>query len=168
MYWCFQTVTTVGYGDIMVQTYSEFILSIFWMYFGCVFFSFTIGNLSSALGSMDTKSAILKQKIGTLTDFSRKIDMPLDTEFRIRKFLTDNNKDQVSLEDQERLLHELPPTLKSEVIGHTHGHMVKTIQFFHDKNADFLMQILPLLKPFRIYKHDILYSQGDNADDSKI
>ena len=82
-----------------MRTYSEFILSIFWMYFGCVFFSFTIGNLSSVIGSMDTKSAILKQKIDTLTDFSRKINLPMALEFRIRKFLEDNNNDQVSLED---------------------------------------------------------------------
>lgn len=46
------------------------------MVFGVGFFSFTIGNLSSVLASMDTKSAILKQKLNTLNDFSKKIAMP--------------------------------------------------------------------------------------------
>lgn len=100
------------------------------MVFGVGFFSFTIGNLSSVLASMDTKSAILKQKLNTLSDFAKKVNMAQPLEFRIRKFLEDNNNDLVSLEDQDRLLLELPPSLKSEVVGHTHGHIVTCIRFF--------------------------------------
>lgn len=59
-YWALQTITTVGYGDISARTQSELVLSVLWMVFGVGFFSFTIGNLSSVLASMDTKSAILK------------------------------------------------------------------------------------------------------------
>jgi CRP-like cAMP-binding protein len=50
----------VGYGDISVLTNTELILSVIWMIFGVGFYSFTIGNLSSVLASMDNKSAILK------------------------------------------------------------------------------------------------------------
>lgn len=64
-----------------------------WMLFGVGFFSFTIGNLSSVLASMDTKSAILKQKLNTLQDLSKKANMNQALEFRIRKFLEDNNND---------------------------------------------------------------------------
>jgi hypothetical protein len=74
------------------------------MIFGVGFFSFTIGNLSSVLASMDNKSAILKQKLMTLGDYSRKIAMPKELEIRIRNFIENNNKDSHSIEDQERLL----------------------------------------------------------------
>ena len=100
------------------------------MVFGVGFFSFTIGNLSSVLASMDTRSAILKQKLVTLSNYAKKINMPQPLDLRIRKFLEDNNNDQVSLEDQERLLHELPPSLKSEVVSHTHGNIITCIRFF--------------------------------------
>lgn len=63
------------------------------MVFGVGFYSFTIGNLSSVLASMDTKSALLKQRLMTLNDFSKKIKMAQPLEFRIRKFLEDNNND---------------------------------------------------------------------------
>ena len=66
----------MGYGDISVLTNTELILSVIWMIFGVGFYSFTIGNLSSVLASMDNKSAILKQKLLTLSDYSRKIAMP--------------------------------------------------------------------------------------------
>jgi hypothetical protein len=75
-----------------------------WMIFGVGFYSFTIGNLSSVLATIDNKSAILKQKLLTLTDYSRKIAMRKDLECRIRHFIENSNKDSHSIEDQERLL----------------------------------------------------------------
>ena len=65
-YWAFQTVTTVGYGDFTVQTTTEYILALIWMIIGVNFYSFTIGNVSSIIASMDQKSAILNSKLNTL------------------------------------------------------------------------------------------------------
>jgi hypothetical protein len=100
------------------------------MIFGVGFYSFTIGNLSSVLATIDNKSAILKQKLSTLVDYSRKIAMPKELESRIRHFIENSNKDAHSIEDQERLLQELPPSLKSEVVSHTHGNIITCIRFF--------------------------------------
>ncbi|CDW71963.1 cation channel family protein [Stylonychia lemnae] len=165
VYWALQTITTVGYGDIAANTQVEQILSILWMVFGVGFYSFTIGNLSSVIASMDTKNSILKQKLTTLSDFSKRILLPPTLEQRIKRFLENNNKDITSIDDQERLLNELPPSLKSEVVSHTHGNIISGIKFFQDKNPDFLWQVLPLLKNMKIYKGDTLYSQGDHADE---
>lgn len=59
-YWAFQTITTVGYGDINAETPGERVLAIIWMIVGVGFYSFTIGNLSSILADMDRRSLILK------------------------------------------------------------------------------------------------------------
>lgn len=55
-YWALQTITTVGFGDITASTRTEMILSLLWMIFGVGFYSFTVGNLSSLIASMDTKT----------------------------------------------------------------------------------------------------------------
>jgi hypothetical protein len=49
MYWAFQTLTTVGYGDMQGKTVEERIFSILWILFGVAFYSFTIGNLQSII-----------------------------------------------------------------------------------------------------------------------
>lgn len=59
-YWAFQTLTTVGYGDISPMTTPEMIISIFWMLTGVGFYSFTIGNLSNILSNIDKRASILK------------------------------------------------------------------------------------------------------------
>ena len=78
-YWAFQTVTTVGYGDFSVSTTTEYILALIWMVVGVNFYSFTIGNVSSIIASMDQKSAILNSKLSTLSDYSAKYNLPVST-----------------------------------------------------------------------------------------
>lgn len=58
-YWAFQTLTTVGYGDIPAFTTVERVISIVWMLIGIAFYSFAIGNLSSILANLDKGAAIL-------------------------------------------------------------------------------------------------------------
>ena len=60
IYWAFQTLTTVGFGDIPAVTVFERVLALFWMIFGVGFYSFTIGNISSIISSLDEKSAQIR------------------------------------------------------------------------------------------------------------
>jgi hypothetical protein len=53
-YWAFNTLTTVGFGDINAYTIGERIFAILWMIFGIGFYSFTIGNMTNLIESMDT------------------------------------------------------------------------------------------------------------------
>ena len=50
-----QTSTTVGYGDMGANNDTERLLAIILMLFGVGFYSYTIGNLSSILSSIDSK-----------------------------------------------------------------------------------------------------------------
>jgi len=59
LYWALQTLTTVGFGDINAFTLIEKIMAIVWMLFGIGFYSFTIGNLSQIIVSMDIRSELL-------------------------------------------------------------------------------------------------------------
>ena len=63
IYWAFQTVTTVGFGDIPAVTVSERVLALFWMIFGVGFYSFTVGNLTSIIASQDAKQAEIRVRI---------------------------------------------------------------------------------------------------------
>jgi hypothetical protein len=63
VYWAFQTVTTVGFGDIAITQLEEYILCIIWMLFGVSVYTLTIGNVSSIIASMDTKAFFLSQKL---------------------------------------------------------------------------------------------------------
>ena len=87
MYWAFQTLTTVGFGDISAFTTTEHVLALMWMIFGVGFYSFTIGNLSSIMASIDIKAHQLQTRLNTLSEFAKKNKLPEGTQFRIRRFI---------------------------------------------------------------------------------
>ena len=46
----------MGFGEFGAYTYAELILSIFWMSYGCGFYSIIIGNLTSMIANETANS----------------------------------------------------------------------------------------------------------------
>jgi hypothetical protein len=87
VYWAFQTITTVGFGDIGIGTANEYALAVIWMFFGVSFYSYTVGAVAGIIATMDTKSAILSGKLTTLSGYATRIDLPAENHTRIARFL---------------------------------------------------------------------------------
>lgn len=49
MYWAFQTLTTVGYGDFGAYNGMEIMVTCIWMFIGVAFYSFVVGSLTSVI-----------------------------------------------------------------------------------------------------------------------
>lgn len=64
MYFVLTTFTTVGFGDINGVTTPERIFCLILMLVGAVAFSFAVSSLSSMLSTIDTRSAILRERLG--------------------------------------------------------------------------------------------------------
>ena len=77
-YWSFQTLTTVGYGDISAKNDLERIIAIFWIILGCGFYSYTIGNLQLILNEVDMRSYMRNLKLETLEDYAKRTHLPYD------------------------------------------------------------------------------------------
>jgi len=163
VYWALQTLTTVGYGDIPVDTNLEKVVCICWMVFGVGFYSFTIGNLSSFITTIDAKGAQLRAKLQTIEEFSRKHDLPKDLEIRMKSLTT--NQNEITQHDQNKLLQELPSSLRAEVLNHIHADIFKVIMFFKDKGPEFLSASLPLVRRFNLPPKEILYKEGDPSEE---
>lgn len=84
--------------------------------------------------------------------------MPQVLFLKIKKHLESNSKFSHTIDNQEKLLNELPASLRSEVIYHTHGDIIQKINFFRGKDADLLWSILPILRPLKLLYNDILYT----------
>ena len=157
MYWAFQTLTTVGYGDVYGKTTLERVYCCLWMIFGVAFYSFTIGNLQSIISTIDVKASELAAKLNTLAGFAKRNKLPDNVALKIKKFLENNNSNNTSLSESKALLNELPSTLRAEVVKQTYADIILKIKFFNKKDADFLWAFLPALKPMKVYSKDILY-----------
>ena len=69
----------------------------------------------------------------------------------------------------ESLLEELPSGLRSQLITLIYQqNNLGVIAFFDGKNPEFLHAILPLLKRITLEKDEVIYRDGDWADESNI
>lgn len=66
LYWAFQVLTTVGYGDFSADTTGEYILNLVWMSFGVSFYSFVVGSVTSIIAGEARNTETLKNKLKAL------------------------------------------------------------------------------------------------------
>jgi hypothetical protein len=66
------------------------------------------------------------------------------------------------------LLDELPVGLRAEVATFTHEKLLQKVQFLKDKDPLFVLALLPLLKNVKLETNEVVYKEGDLANESKI
>ena len=73
-YWAFQTIATVGYGDINGKAnVVEQVFCICWMIIGVAFYSYTIGNMTSLIAGNDDENEFLNKNMEILKNFNSKV-----------------------------------------------------------------------------------------------
>jgi hyperpolarization activated cyclic nucleotide-gated potassium channel 1 len=53
LYWAFQTITTVGFGDITPVLFAEFQFTLFWMTIGIQFYALLAANMLNFFSEAD-------------------------------------------------------------------------------------------------------------------
>ena len=105
----------------------------------------------------------------SLNDFAQSMKMNEELYYRLKRILRKNHETSlVSMLDTESLLRELPPALKAEVINLTNRKLFTTIAFFKGKDPNFLADVICHLRPLTIIQGELVYRDGDAADESNI
>ena len=83
---------------------------------------------------------------------------------KVKRHLENNLKSENNISEQDELLNDLPQQLRNQIIQCTHGDIKERIDFFKDKEYEFLFKVMPELKPLQLLTGDVLYLQSDHAD----
>jgi len=70
LYWAFQTLTTVGYGDFGAYNTGEIAITCVWMFLGVAFYSFVVGSLTSVITAEGSQQENLIGKLKALEEFA--------------------------------------------------------------------------------------------------
>ena len=139
------------------------------MIFGAAVFAFTVGNLSSVLANLDTRSSNLALKIAKLNEFCKDAKIDKELRHKLRKALEyTSRKNKFSWIDKQKIFIELPPHLKSEVAMKMYDGVIENIQFFKDKDSTFIALIVPMLQALKTNPHEYIYKKGDHPNASMI
>ena len=137
------------------------------MCFGVVFFSFTIGNLTTLVSQIDTREKALAQKLYYIDSFSAEAHLPRELRQRMRKVLEHNNSKIFfkAFEYQSEVFESLPLKLRCEVAMAMHHGALKTNKFFQRKDPTFIVAIIPLLIPLPVRPNEVLFEEGDHPSE---
>ena len=71
LYWTIMTITTVGYGDIMMKRTSERVYAILCMFLGAVLFAYMMSNVAQLVRDMDATSTAMRQRMDSINNYMR-------------------------------------------------------------------------------------------------
>ena len=90
MYWAFQTLTTVGYGDCLPVNMWEFFINIIWMILGVIFYSVLVASVTSNISAEANNADKLASTLKSLDDFKKETHLDDELVMKIRQFLINN------------------------------------------------------------------------------
>ena len=154
----------MGYGDIPVSTIAERIIAIIAMFSGVIFFSLTVGSLTSILSEQDRKNNLYEEKMRIMSQIAS--DYHVKNENLFRK-LTISIKYQIYRTDDNAntLLQVIPKRQALELSDIIYRDLFKGLKLFENASAELRMAVAPFLTYHKFVKQEIIYSAGDYASE---
>jgi len=163
MYWIIQTVITVGYGDIPISNSFEQLIAIFAMFAGVLFFSITVGSLTTIISEMDLRGASYENKLNLLIEIKKNYKITERTFEKIRRTI----KYTVYKSDENYLtfLNSLSECIRIELGYYIYRGLVSGIHFFDSKDKQFISTMAPHLKQVSHSRGEIIFNEGEGASE---
>ncbi len=146
LYWAVTTTTTVGYGDISPSLPHEMRFGIFVMLLGTVVHAILIGSVASALAGIDAGRTRFFKRVEFQVNFLRARGAPPVVIQRVSDYF-DHLWEQHGGQLQDRLLADLPKSLRTEVLLELAGPLLSEVALFSDASQTLREALVASLRP---------------------
>ena len=160
MYWSIQTMTTVGYGDIVARNDVERAYSIFSMILGGGYYGFIVATMASLVSNLDANAKSYYEKMDNVTSYMKKRKFPKVLFRKMRKYYKHYFDTRTALNESE-ILDELSLQLRTEVALFLIHDDIYNIDLFEDLTPEMLAKILTSLKPLQVAMEETVCAAGD-------
>jgi hypothetical protein len=164
LYWCVQTISTVGYGDIVPRTGPEMLYTMLVMILGVGVYGYMIGNVASLLNKIDPARTHHQENMQRLEAFMRSRELPPALQIRIRDYNAYAWEKRLGY-DETTILSGLPPGLRREVMVHLKKDVIEKVPFFRGADADLIADLAQELKPLVSTPGEFLFRAGELGEE---
>ena len=164
LYWCTQTLTTVGYGDVDVNSNGQIVYAMVIMLFGVAMYGYVIGNVANILAKRDPAKVQFFKNIDALKAFVRFRDIPFELQKRIRDYYAYIWKQRLGYDESE-FMRELPEGLKNEVTSFLKKDILEKIPLFKGISDKFVREVSLHLRPVVYTPGDYVFREGDRGNE---
>merc|ERR1719186_123732 len=118
-----------------------------------------LGQMTSLFQSLNISKAQYKQKLQQVKEYMIFRKLPMELRYRMNDYY--ENRFQGKMFDEDKILSELNPVLREELVNHNCCELIESVPFFKNADADFLARIISVLK-YEVYLNgDCIIKQGD-------
>lgn len=103
-----------------------------------------IGNIASLTADLDTDAGIFKRKVDDLEKYMAHVGLPPTIRNQARNFLEYLNMNTIA--NQDRIINDLPTTLRGEVISYLSMELLVTCPVFEDCSPGLLKLLARVMK----------------------
>ena len=160
-YYVVIVMNTVGFGDIVPQTYTERVYSIFFIYVACGIFAYGINCIGLVLQDINKRNHNLKKTILLINAYMKAKNINVDLRIRIRKYIEyiwEEEKDQNESET-ENIINKLSRNLKEELLLNANGIVLREFPVFYmNFSEDSLRKLVYHIKEINLTPGDVIYN----------
>lgn len=161
MYWALTTMSTIGYGDIRSITNFERVVSIIVMLVGSVIFGIVVGGMTNVMEQMNWVRMRATEKQDTVKAMLRERGIPQALILRTKQYYNHYLLECSDVATEQRILAELCPPLRTEVLLFLNARTVESIHFFRGQDSTFIVSVCKMLKPCFFAPHDWIFKEGE-------
>lgn len=159
VYWAVMTITSIGYGDILPQTGSEYIVCIFCMMASSILWSYIIGAACAVMTHMNPDQQQFDQRLDAFNAMAAEQELPLSIRWRGREYLRENRFHRHYCRSQDAL-GELGADLRGTVARQMAAHYLDNIWFFQKTSAQFREETAIMFKPYFYERRELVNKPG--------
>lgn len=164
IYWVIETLTTVGYGEIVPASIVQQIYAILIMLFGVAMYGFIIGNVASIISKRNPARAQYFQNLEALKTFVNYRKIPLDLQKKIMNYYLYIWEKKLGF-DETVFLSALPQGLQNEVSVYLKKEILEKIPLFRDVSNSFLEEVSLYMRPIVSVPDELIFKEGEIGDE---
>lgn len=157
------TLTTIGYGDIVASNSMERVVGVLVMLGGILFYSYTIGTVTSLMSASDRKASKTYSKVAVLNDIARNFGLSRKL---VSKLKTALEYGQVQTrKERDKVLAALPKKLSNQLYLIMHQDLITNNSYFKDRPLAFIILVVKYLRPLKLRAKEYLYHRGEFSEE---
>ena len=164
-----ETLTTVGYGDVVCQSQLERVFQIFFLGVGVIAYSYIISSFGNLIKNESQSSINYNNNLKILEEI--RIDypkMPYKLYNKIYHYIEQRNMAEKK-SDANLLTNSLPFNLKNALLLVMYKNEIQKFRLFKNcENSNFIIQVLSNFVPATGRKNEILIYEGEMIEDFVI
>jgi len=136
MYWAVMTLTSIGYGDIVPTTRTEYVICSLCMLGSSVLWAYIIGAACAITSNMDPEQKEFEQRLDAFNAMARDEGLPDEMRYRCREFIREERFHQHFLRNRAAVNY-LGDNLRGVISNKLAGHYFRNIWFFQRCSSQF-------------------------------